>query len=106
MLWYSRTMCSVQVNSNVCLRCVVQFFSAYNEVHYTVGRNYTSHFRPYPMATCSSPSLLDITVTYDYSTEVDARDSSAPAPTMQQLAQLFTVKVRTQRENGASKDER
>ena len=55
------------------------------------------------IATGSSPSLLDMTISYDYSTDVDAIDSNAPCPTIQQLAQLFTVKVNqreTEREEG------
>ena len=57
------------------------------------GRKYTSHFRSETVATGSSPSLLDLTVTYDYSTDVNADDADLPRPTMQQLTQLFPFKV-------------
>ena len=46
------------------------------------------------MATGSSPSLLDLTVTYDYSTDVNIdTDDNVPRPTIQQLTQLFPFKV-------------
>ena len=57
------------------------------------GRKYTSHFRSETMATSSSPSLLDLTVTYDYSTDVNPDDADLPRPTMHQLTQLFPFKV-------------
>ena len=65
----------------------------------TIGKNYTSHFRPDTMVTGSSPSLLDLTVTYDYTTDVTSVDSNAPRPSIQQLTQLFPFQVR-EREGG------
>ena len=45
------------------------------------------------MATGSSPSLLDLTVSYDYSTDVNANDNDAPRPSLQQLSQLLPFQV-------------
>ena len=71
-----------------CDYCILIFISCT-----CLGRNYTSHFRPDTRATGSSPSLLDLTISYDYSTDVNANDNDAPRPSLQQLSQLLPFQV-------------